>query len=103
VLDTPSLSSPLSLKPLAALLVALIGFAVMFRLLSLKATLVLILLAGALPICGPPLLRATPELPVRGLAVRERGFRSRFCECSRARSSEKTRPMAWAGSWPPDW
>jgi hypothetical protein len=57
------------MKPLAALLIALIGFAVMFRLLSLKATVVLILLAGALPVYGPPLLRAAQDLPVWVLAV----------------------------------
>ena len=57
------------MKPLAALLIALIGFAVMFRLLSLKATVVLIFLAGALPIYGPLLLRAAQDLPVWVLAV----------------------------------
>lgn len=45
------------------------GFAVLFRLLSPKATLVLVLLAGALPLYGPPLLRTVQELPVWVLAV----------------------------------
>lgn len=52
------------MKPLAVLLVMLVGFEVMFRLVSLRAALVLVLLAGALPVFGPPLLHATLELPV---------------------------------------
>jgi len=57
------------MEPLAVLLAVLVGFGVMFRLLRLKTALVLILLAGALPIYGPPLLRGAQDLPVWVLAA----------------------------------